>query len=162
MQCCLYIRRLNGPTHQHTPWEHFTFWAEEVSYQTGSWKKCPLQGFGWIGKEVKAQLVNLKFLTCINCMLNTSSLSLHHALGLINSGIFICRMKTNNDDRGSLKCLIFKQYIYYKKMLSALKLGFKICLETSCCCCWKEWCCTSGKSESVQLPKNGNRVMIWL
>lgn len=120
-------------------------------------KKCPFQEFGWIGKGMKAQLVNLKFLTFINCMWNTSSLSLHRALGLINSGVFIYRMQINNDDQGSLMCLVFKQYMYYKKMLSALKLGFKICLETNSCC-WKEWCCISGKSE--KMPKIGNWVMI--
>lgn len=159
MQWCLYIRRLRGPTHEHTPWEHFIFWVEEVSYQTRFWKKYS-QEFGWIEKAwIGFQLVNLKFLICINCMGNTSILSFHCALGLIKSGILFYRMKTNNDGWGPLKCLVFKQYLYYKKTLSALKLGFKICLETNCCC-WKEWCCTCGKSESVRVPKNGKGVMI--
>lgn len=160
MQWCLYIRGLHGPTHEHTPWEHFIFWVKEVSYQNGSWKKCPFQELGWVGKKVKTQLVNLKFLTCINSMWNTNSLFFHRALGIINSWVLIYRMKTNNDDWAPLKCLVFKQYLYHRKTLKlALKWGFKICLETNCCC-WKEWCCTSGKSESVQVSKNGNWVMI--
>lgn len=94
MQWCLYIRRLSG----WTPCEHFIFWVEEVSFQTGSCKKHPSQEFGWIGKAwIGFQLLNMKFLTCINCMWNTSIFSLHCALGLINSGILIYRMETNND-----------------------------------------------------------------